>query len=183
MKKENKKFKCPECGLIVNFIGKPGEKLITQCPNCGQKGIILFKKNRENRLVFKSKIIGVILIIISIFLLLIPIPELEKIGLTLIIIGIIIIFLLSEKTLSEDIQDYYVTLGIIMLIWILVLITGKSNLELYLVMIFIGFLVIKEITVDYTSIQFQQRIGILFLWSFLIFLLIVAKRILSIVHI
>jgi len=183
-KKENKIFKCPRCGFVINFVGEPSEKITIQCPNCSQKGFILFKKkNWEKRFLVISKIIGVIQILIGIYFLLIQTPKLEKVGITLIIIGVTIIFLITEKTFYNSVNDNYIILGTIMLILVFFFVTGKSNLELFVVMIFIGLLIIKEVTEEYTSVLFKRRMGILFLAFFLIFLAIVGKRIITILHI
>jgi hypothetical protein len=180
-KKENNYFKCPQCGLVKKFVGEPDEKLLVQCPNCGQNGFILVKKKKRDNFLVISKIIGVILIIIGIYFLLIKTPVIEKLGITLTIIGILIIFLITEKAVSEAAKDFYITIGLIMLIFLFFFITGKSNLEIFFVIIFIIFVVIKEITEEFTSVLFKQRMGIFFLVSFLIFLAIVVKRIISII--
>jgi len=39
-----KKVKCPDCGNVLEYTGKPGEVLKVTCPECGSKGKVTFKK-------------------------------------------------------------------------------------------------------------------------------------------
>ncbi len=35
-----KQFKCPKCGHIAEYSGRPNERVIVTCPSCGNKGTI-----------------------------------------------------------------------------------------------------------------------------------------------
>lgn len=81
--------------------------------------------------------------------------------------------LLSEK----------ITLVVAGWILIVLLITGESNLELFFVLIFIGVLVVRELTDVFTSSNLKERMN-LFIYIFLIiFMVIVGKKVMEILSI
>lgn len=41
-----KTFVCPQCKTKVPVQGKPGEKLLVECINCGQKGMLVFRTTK-----------------------------------------------------------------------------------------------------------------------------------------
>jgi len=69
--------------------------------------------------------------------------------------------------------------------WILVvlLITGDANLEIFFILIFIGVLIIRELTDVFTTTNLKDRMN-MFIYIFLIiFMVIVGKKIISIISI
>jgi len=70
-------------------------------------------------------------------------------------------------------------------LWILfvMIITGEGNLEIFFILIFIGVLIIRELSDIFTTTDLKQRMN-LFIYLFLmVFILIVAKKIISILSI
>lgn len=71
---------------------------------------------------------------------------------------------------------------VIIAVWILIvtMITGEGNLEIFFILIFIGVLIIRELTDVLTSSDLKNRMN-LFIYLFLIvFMVIVGKKILNI---
>jgi len=70
-------------------------------------------------------------------------------------------------------------------LWILfvMIVTGEGNLEIFFILIFIGVLIIRELSDIFTTTDLKQRMN-LFIYLFLmVFILIVAKKIISILSI
>lgn len=73
---------------------------------------------------------------------------------------------------------------VITTIWILLvmILTGEGNLEIFFILIFIGVLIIRELTDIFTSSDLKQRMN-LFIYLFLfIFIIIVGNKIISILN-
>ncbi len=45
-----KKFKCPTCGNIATYAGKPGERIIVTCSSCGSKGRITMPETAQTKM-------------------------------------------------------------------------------------------------------------------------------------
>ena len=69
--------------------------------------------------------------------------------------------------------------------WILVVlfITGEANLEIFFILIFIGVLIIRELTDVFTTINLKDRMNMFIYIFLLIFIVIVGKNIISIISI
>lgn len=81
--------------------------------------------------------------------------------------------LLSEK----------ITLIIAVWILLMMIITGEGNLEIFFILIFIGVLIIRELTDIFTSSDLKQRMN-LFIYLFLfLFIIIVGNKVISILNI
>ena len=76
-----------------------------------------------------------------------------------------------------------ITLAITLWILFLFLITGDASLEVFILLIFIGILVIKEFTDIYTTKYFKLRINIFICIFLLIYVVIIAQKILSMINI
>jgi len=67
--------------------------------------------------------------------------------------------------------------------WILfvLIITGDANLEIFFILIFIGVLIIRELTDVFSSVNLRDRMN-MFIYIFLIiFMVIVGKKVLTII--
>ena len=74
---------------------------------------------------------------------------------------------------------------LIIVIWILIvlLITGNTNLEIFFILIFIGVLIIRELSDIFTTTNLRDRMN-LFIYVFIfIFIIIVCQKILTIINI
>jgi len=69
--------------------------------------------------------------------------------------------------------------------WILVVlfITGEANLEIFFILIFIGVLIIRELTDVFTTTNLKDRMNMFIYIFLLIFIVIVGKNIISIISI
>jgi len=76
-----------------------------------------------------------------------------------------------------------ITIFIIAWIIFVLLITGNANLELFFILIFIGVLIIRELTDIFTTVDIKDRIN-LFIYIFLIiFIIIIGRKILEILKV
>ena len=132
-------------------------------------------------------IIGMVFLIDSVFLetigigfLINSIYLIIKIGVTLLIIGILIILIAKEKIISITIQETQIT--IVTIAWILSLffITENSDLEIFFILILIGMLLLKEGTDDLTTIYFKNRMNIFISVFFIVFVAFIGKKVISI---
>jgi len=126
-----------------------------------------------------------------------PSPLNIKIGFTLVLIGLFLILLICEKT-PKDItyaeggfdskkNRWLISekITLILSVWVLLLffITYESSLDLFFILTFIGTLVTKGLTDEFTSPNLKKRMN-LFIFVFLIvFLVIISQNILRILNI
>jgi len=76
-------------------------------------------------------------------------------------------------------------IALVISIWILfvLLITGDANLEIFFILVFIGILIIRELTDIFTTTNIKDRMN-LFIYIFLIvFIVIVGKKVLNVLGI
>ena len=132
---------------------------------------------------YQSRIIGIILLIVGIIFLYNPTLLNIKIGATSILIGLFMIFLMTGETTTKGISDAQITLVISVWMLVMFLITGMSgtaNLEIFFILVLIGFLIVKEITYEFTAAHLKNRMNV-FIFLFLIaFIVLIAKKIISI---
>jgi len=69
--------------------------------------------------------------------------------------------------------------------WILLVlfITGDSNFEIFFILIFIGVLIVRELTDIFTTNNLKDRMNIFIYLFILVFILIVGKKIISVLAI
>jgi len=74
---------------------------------------------------------------------------------------------------------------LIIAIWILIvlIITGNTNLEIFFILIFIGVLIIRELSDVFTSTNLKDRMNLFIYFFILIFIVIVGQKILTILNI
>lgn len=67
--------------------------------------------------------------------------------------------------------------------WILfvLIITGDANLEVFFILIFIGVLIIRELTDVFSSTNLRDRMNIFIYIFLIIFMVIVGKKVLTII--
>lgn len=67
-------------------------------------------------------------------------------------------------------------------IWIIValFITGDANIELFLILIFIGLLIAKEITHRFNTPELNKRMNVFIAVFFIFFIIIVGKKIIDV---
>ena len=133
----------------------------------------------------RSIITGLTLITIGVIFLSNPTIPNIKISFTLILIGFILIFILPEKSSFKKIRlSMSDTITLTLVIWIIFLffITGDTDLEVFFVLIFIGMLVVKELTDELITIRLKHRMDG-FIYVFLItFIWIIGEKIINILN-
>lgn len=188
-----KPYRCPKCKQISIIENKDIQGAVFSCPNCGQKNI--FKKPVEqqekkhvttqktnsllSQISLNAVIIGLILILISISLLFKQNSLNIKLSITLIILGIICPLFIIEKKQNISMQ---ITLGTIIYIIILFLATG-TDLEIFLILIFLGVLVTKTVIDEYIPAELKTRMNLFIIVFFAIFSIIVIQRIINLIGI
>jgi len=76
-----------------------------------------------------------------------------------------------------------ITLAITLWILIVLLITGAGNLEIFFILIFIGVLIIRELSDIFTTNNLKDRMNLFIYFFILIFMIIVGQKILTILNI
>jgi DNA-directed RNA polymerase subunit M/transcription elongation factor TFIIS len=242
-KKEEKSIICPNCSAIITLEGRASQKIVVKCPICGEKGMVSFEEMEEkfkevtsektkirkkkekkhaskitpylSKIQFfaKSNIIELVLISIGVVFLFNPTLSNIKKSFTLILIGFILIFILSEKNSPDSFQtktpkpsssnenrksgtrlnlNYLkkirlsisdkITLTLVIWILFLFFITSDVELEAFFVLIFIGMLVVRELTDELTTIHLKHRMDG-FIYLFLIaFIWIVGEKIINVLN-
>lgn len=241
--KKEKSIVCSHCSTIITFECVPSKKIVVKCPICGEKGIVSFEETEEKykelatektktrkkkekkhaskiapslskfQSFLKSNIIELVLIAIGIVFLFNPTPSNIKKSFTLILIGFILIFILSEKGSSSRFQtrtpkpsssnenrksgtrlnrNYLkkirlsisdkITLTLVIWILFLFFITSDVELEAFFVLIFIGMLVVRELTDELTTIRLKHRMdGFIYLFL-MTFIWIVGEKIINVLN-
>jgi len=161
---------------------------------------------RKSRL--PIQLIGIILIAVGALFLINPSPENIKISFTLVLIGLFSVVLLTGKTAShrnvkkqskrktkkkaektrcfEKIKNIHLQvsekLTVIIAVWIVFLfvMTRNVDMETFFVAIFIGILVIKELSDEFTTKYQKYELNIFIFAFLLVFVLIIGKKIISI---
>jgi len=73
---------------------------------------------------------------------------------------------------------------IFLAIWIIIVlfITGDGNIEIFLILIFIGLLIGKELTDRYTSVHLRRRMNMFIFFFLIIFITIIGEKIIKILN-
>lgn len=162
------------------------------------------KKNEKFKLDFFIKqpplrinIIGIIIIIIGIVFYFNHTPLYLKISLTMIFIGYVLIFMLSKTHIPKGIDDSQITRNIdpikktkllltekitlIIIVWTLFsfFITNDADIEIFFVLIFIGLIVVKQITDEFTTLHLKKRMTIFIIVFLIASIIIIAQKILT----
>jgi hypothetical protein len=148
-------------------------------------------KNYLNQLFFnktttyQTTVIGLILAFVGIIFLYDPTSLHLKVSVSMILIGSLIIYLLhtNEKSTPRTITSVH--LLVIITFWILLVfaLIRDIDTDIFLIIVIIGILVIKELTDDFIDPQIKKRIDVLFYIFIVIFAVIVAQRVINILGI
>ena len=108
-----------------------------------------------------------------------------KIGITLILIGIFVIFIftVTRESKFKGISAGQITLVIIMWILSIFFITVDIDLDIFLILIIIGILTIKEVTDEFMNVQLKNRMKVLSYVFLIIFIVIIGQKIINILNI
>ena len=153
-KKEVKYFKCSGCHTIITCEGEMGQKIIVECPDCGKKDVVFTKEKKRN--FEKSKRY------FSTKKTRLKVPE-----------------KITPSKIIWILLEFFVIVTILLLFFVTA--TGGINIELFFVSIFIGIVVLKELTDQFTPDHLKKKINILISGLLVIFLLIVINEIISLI--
>lgn len=126
--------------------------------------------------------IGIILITGGLLVISSNLPGTQKLGIILALIGVICTFFISIKLPSINDNDIFTALTLS--VWIIAsyFITFQADSQLLFILIFIGFLIITELSQEYISKILQKRLNMLLFFFFMVFLLIIAEKIANIIR-
>ena len=128
------------------------------------------------------KIIGILFITLGLFIIFGVIQGTQKLGIILALLGVIFTFFICIKhPLTHD-NDLFIALALC--IWIIAsyFITFQAESEIFFILIIVGFLIITELSQAYISKSFQKRLNILLFFLLMVFLLIIAEKIVTILR-
>lgn len=118
-----------------------------------------------------------------------------KIGFALILIGLFLIWLIYEKKPSKDttyterkldskkkrlFMSEKITMVLSIWILLLIFITYTSSLEIFFILMFIGTLVTKELTDEFTAPNLKKRLNIFIIIFLIAFIAIISQKIINI---
>jgi len=150
-----------------------------------------------NKHLTSVNISGIILTIIGILFLFIPEYINLKTSFTIIFIGCFLFVMISEKGILKRIKSVIINrnidpwkknnillsekITIIIIIWTLFLyfITKDSDIEILFVLVFLGLLVIKVLTDEFTTNQLKKKMYLFIIPFLTIFVIIIAEKILT----
>jgi DNA-directed RNA polymerase subunit RPC12/RpoP len=160
--------------------------------------------------VIEVKILGILLLALGIALLFVFNLVSIKISMVFIIIGVIIftfipsnrkIFINSRKPKSEiptrkssliDYINYSLIkqidisekIAILLILWILFIyiLTGVNDIDIFFIFVYLGILLMKVFSTEYVSTQLKQKINVFVIAFLFIFILIIARRILTVIN-
>lgn len=134
---------------------------------------------------YSNSIIGILLIIVGIIFLLNLTNLNIKIGVTLLFIGTILImfFTINEKTTKNSFTGP--AIFYIFTIWIVIalMLTYNIDADIFLIVVILGIISIREFLSGFVSPRLEKRLNLLFYGLFIIFVPIIAQRIINILNI
>jgi hypothetical protein len=148
---------CPNCQTKTTIEGEPGQKKMVRCKKCGQKGMISFKKSTKST---PRKL---------------PTPKKQQPAKP------------QKKKSKRRILLNIASIAIIFILLIIIFILffniafEEINIEIIYVSIFIGVMIIKEITDDLIPNKLKTTFNIFISGLLLIFLLIVINKIIILI--
>ena len=72
-----------------------------------------------------------------------------------------------------------IAVAMVILIVVLYLITGVNNFEIYLIFIYLGLLIVKELSIEFTPVHLKKRMNVFII----VFFVIVIKKIINVISI
>lgn len=132
---------------------------------------------------YQSNIFGIILILIGIVFFYNPTPLTIKIGITSILIGFFMIFMITGKSKTKGFGDAQITLiitGWIVIMFFITATAKDAGVDVFLILSFLGALTIVELADEFTSAHLKKRMNVFIFLFLIVFIMIVAKKIISI---
>ena len=186
---------CPQChkdGLIIpTSNGKEPKKT-------NKQKTLVASSSWMSQPDIRSKITGLFIIIIGFIILINPTPTNIKISIALFFIGSVLFTLIPEKRIIASTPSAFtlsflkrnkliisekITLLIIIATVFLFLITNPADIEIFLVLLYLCLLIIKELIDEFTPLYMKRRLNIFIMIFFVIFIIIISERIITILNI
>lgn len=137
----------------------------------------------EKPILYRIRIIGILLVAAGIVFFYNPTILSMKIGITLVILGGFFLILLTDTKKHSRLSSAQMVL--IMSSWtvLLFLITETASPEMFFLMMAIGITAIKELTNELITREFKKKLNFFVFLFFLIFIAIVSQKIISVFNI
>jgi len=136
----------------------------------------------EKPISYQSNIFGIILLMIGILFLYNPTPLRIKIGITSILIGFFMIFMITGKSKTKGFGDAQITLiitGWIIVMFFITATAKDAGVDIFLILSFLGALTIVELADEFTSAHLKKRMNVFIFLFLIVFVVLVAKKIIS----
>jgi hypothetical protein len=138
-----------------------------------------------NALYYRNSLIGILLIIVG-FIFLLNLTNLNiKIGASLILIGFLLImfFNINEKTDKKSFTGQGFFLIFAIWLFIVLFITSNIDADIFLIIVILGIITMSEFLFGSIPARLEIRMNIIFYSLLILFILLVAQRIINILHI
>jgi hypothetical protein len=134
---------------------------------------------------YRSSFIGILLGAVGIIFFYNPTNLNIKIGSSLILTGyfFMMFFNINERTDERVVTGQYIFLIFTIWLFIVFAITYNLDADIFLIIVILGIISIRELLVEYITIQLQTRMNIHFYILLIIFIIIIGQKIINIINI
>ena len=158
--------------------------------------------NKLNKKYIMFHLFGLILISIGCYFIINPTILNLKISMTLLLLGLFMVFLIFKKRTYTKIKNIQMTekpqilikdrllkseqkIVLSMIIWVLLIfvMTINTSLEIYIILISLGIVIIKELSDEFTTSAFKFRMNFFFLIGIILFMITISQKILTILNV
>ncbi|HUS99526.1 MAG TPA: hypothetical protein VMY59_04320, partial [Candidatus Thermoplasmatota archaeon] len=76
-------------------------------------------------------------------------------------------------------------IALILILWIILIyvVTGVNDIDIFFIFVYLGILLMKVFSTDYISSRLKQKINVFVIAFLVIFIIVIARRIITIVNI
>ena len=134
--------------------------------------------NKTNQ--FYGKIIGIILILLGIIFIYTTFSVHLKVSASLILIGFVVVLMTTKEDTEKTINNIQLILIIILITLIVWLVTINVDFDIFIIIMLISIIALKELLEKFLSIRLQKRMNILFYLLFIPLAIIFVQRIINI---
>jgi hypothetical protein len=103
-----------------------------------------------------------------------------RIGIILVIFSILIFLVRNKQQSIKESRDFYVMLVTVFWILLVFLLTISASLEIFIILLLVGFLLLTEATEEYLSYYYARGMTYLLTTFIILFVIILGKTIISI---
>lgn len=139
---------------------------------------VLRSHNKTHQI--SHKIIGVILILSGIIFIYTTFSVHLKLSASLILIGFVIVLMTTKEDTAKTINNIQLILIIILLTLVVWLVTINVDFDIFIILMIISIIALKEMLEKFLSLRLQKRMNILFYLLFIPLVIIFVQRIINI---